>query len=201
MVVNQRHGIWMLVTAVMIAVPPVRSEDAHAHHHHAAMTGYTRTVQDYRIPDVPLIREDGLETGSAGLFATDRTVVVSFIFTSCSAICPVLTSTLEQARARLGPEGRKLRILSFSIDPEYDTPPRLRAYAHQFKADGDWHFYTGSPASILQLQKAFDAYRGDKSNHAALAFIRPSGQKRWVRLDGFTSAADLARETRGMPGP
>jgi protein SCO1 len=171
------------------------AEDPHAHHRQPP-PGYQRSVHAYRIPDVPLLREDGVVARSAGVLATDKALVVSFIFTSCSAICPVLTATLAQAQQRLGAEADGLRIVSVSIDPEYDTPARLRDYARQFQAQGDWHFFTGQRAAVLELQKAFDADRGGKNNHLALALIRPAGQAHWVRLEGFTSAAQLVEEIK-----
>ena len=56
-------------------------------------------------------------------------------------------------------------MISFSIDPEYDTPERLRKYAALFNAGPQWQFLTGSLANSVAIQKAFDVYRGNKMNH------------------------------------
>jgi len=173
--------------------------DAHSHHQQAA-PGYQRSVHDYKVPDVDVIDAGGAAVTSASLFDTDKTVVVSFIFTSCTAICPILTATLTQTQQRLGPEAQRVRIVSISIDPEYDTPARLRDYARRFDAQGDWNFLTGERSALRELQRAFDADRGDKNNHQPLALIRRAGQKQWVRLDGFTSAAELASEIQPQSG-
>jgi len=195
---NSTVGRWLTgLTAVLVSTF-CQAGDPHAHHH-PVVPGYTRTVQDYRVPDVKLLRADGVTVATPGLFETDRAVVVSFIFTTCSAICPVLTATLAQARKQLGPEAERVRIVSVSIDPEYDTPARLRDYARQFQAGGDWHFFTGERAAVVALQTAFNTYRGDKNNHAAVALLRPAGQSRWVRLEGFTSADELVAEIRRRP--
>jgi protein SCO1 len=190
---------WLLGLTGLCVVTLCQADDPHAQHRQQLIPGYARSIQDYRIPDLKLLRDDGVAVAMPGLFATDRPVVVSFIFTSCSAICPVLTATLAQTRQRLGPDAERLRIISVSIDPEHDTPARLREYARQFQAGGDWRFYTGERAAIVALQKAFNAYRGDKNNHAALALIRPAGQSRWVRVEGFANAADLATEIKRPP--
>lgn len=191
-------GRWLIGLTAVLVPNYCPAEDPHAHHH-PVVAGYTRTVQDYRVPDVTLLREDGVAVPASGLFETDRAVVVSFIFTSCSAICPVLTATLAQTRKQLGQEADRVRIVSVSIDPEYDTPARLRDYARQFQAGGDWHFFTGERAAIVALQSAFNTYRGDKNNHVAVALLRPAGQSRWVRLEGFTSANELVAEIRRRP--
>ena len=196
---NQSTRYWLAGLTALCAVTLCQANDPHAHHRQQMIPGSVRSIQDYRIPDLKLVRDDGVTVAISDLFETDRPVVVSFIFTSCSAICPVLTATLAQTRQRLGPDADRVRMVSVSIDPEHDTPARLRDYARQFQASGDWRFYTGQRAAIVAMQKAFNAYRGDKNNHAALALIRPAGQSRWVRLEGFASAADLLSEIKRLP--
>jgi protein SCO1/2 len=105
-----------------------------------------------------------------------------------------MTAVFAQAQARLGVERGRARLVSVSIDPEYDTPERLRAYAQRFGAGGDWHFLTGERAAVLRLQQAFDADRGGKANHVPLTLLRTAPGAPWVRLDGLASAEQLVRE-------
>jgi protein SCO1/2 len=198
---NKRLASWLVRAAALLAVVPCLADDPHAEHRRAVVADYTRSVRDYRVPELELVRADGATVVTSELFATDRPVVVSFIFTSCTPVCPVLTATLAQARQRLGTGAGRVRMLSVSIDPEHDTPARLREYARQFQAGGDWQFFTGSRAAIVALQKAFDAYRGDKNQHAALALVRPAGRSQWARLEGFTGAEALVAEIQRRPGP
>ncbi len=196
---NNSARRWWTGLMILCAATLCQAHDPHAHHRQQVTPAYARSIQDYRIPDLKLVRDDGITVAMPSVFATDRSVIVSFIFTSCSAICPVLSATLAQTRQRLGPDADRLRIVSVSVDPEHDTPPRLREYARQFQVSGDWRFYTGQSAAVIAMQKAFNAYRGDKNNHAALVLIRPGGQSRWVRLEGFASAAELVAEIRRPP--
>jgi protein SCO1/2 len=70
-------------------------------------------------------------------------VVADFIFTHCPDVCPLLTEDLRSLRTHW-PEHTSLRLLSFSVDPEHDTPERLRAFAQQHGAlRDDWWFLTG----------------------------------------------------------
>lgn len=72
-----------------------------------------------------------------------RVLVVDFIFTSCPDICPLLTQQLVGLRKQL-PEDRSLAFVSFSVDPEHDTPEKLKAFAEGHGADrADWYFLTG----------------------------------------------------------
>jgi len=84
--------------------------------------------------------------------------------------------------------------MSVSIDPDNDTPARLREYAKRFSAGPQWNHYTGTLAASVALQKAFNAYRGDKMNHQPTTYLRAAPGKPWVRLDGFYGPTALIDE-------
>jgi protein SCO1/2 len=70
--------------------------------------------------------------------------VVDFVFTRCTASCPLLTSHMAELQGRLEHARSGARLLSFSVDPEHDTPPVLAAYAARAHADAArWTFVTG----------------------------------------------------------
>ncbi|MFY9826559.1 MAG: SCO family protein, partial [Thermoanaerobaculia bacterium] len=122
---------------------------------------------------------------------------LQFIFTTCPSICPVLTATLAAAREELGNE---VRLVSISIDPEFDTPARLRDYARRFTAGPGWRFLTGSRDDVAAVQKAFDAYRPNKMQHEPLTFLRAGPGEPWVRLAGPITPAELVAEVRRLAG-
>jgi len=164
-------------------------------HHHQALKNkdsYNLTVHDYTIPDLTLIRNDGIKTSLAKEIAQNETVLLNFIFTSCTAICPVMSGTFAQVHAQLKDDN--VRMISISIDPEYDTPERLNRYASTFKANTNWVFLTGNLQDIVTLQKAFNAYRGNKMNHTPITFMHTASDAQWVRLEGFTSATQIIDE-------
>jgi protein SCO1/2 len=105
-----------------------------------------------------------------------------------------MTRIFARVPAELGEEARRFRLISISIDPEQDTPKQLRAYAERFGAGDRWRFLTGRAEDIVTVERAFDAYRGDKMNHQPLTLLRAGPDRSWVRLDGFASPAELARE-------
>jgi len=89
-----------------------------------------------------------------------RVLAISFVFTTCSDTCPVVTAKLRDLRRRLGAEfGRRVRFISISVDPLTDTPARLRAFAAKFGADiPGWSFLTGTPAQVDEVVRGFGAY-------------------------------------------
>jgi len=156
---------------------------------------YTRTVATYAPPDVTLTDAGGAKVKLSSVLEGEGPVMLQFIFTTCPAVCPVMSATFAAAQTRLGPESEKVRLVSVSIDPEHDTPERLREYARRFKAGPRWLFLTGEAEDIVSVRKAFDAYPGDnKMRHQPLTFIRLAPERPWLRLDGLTSAAQLVGE-------
>jgi protein SCO1/2 len=149
----------------------------------------------YRRSPVVLTRSDGVRVALDDELAFDGPVVLDFIFTSCSSVCPIATRTLAELQERLRP-GEKLRIMSISLDPLNDTPDALRTYARKAGAREGWRFYTGSVDASTAAQQAFDLFRGDKMNHAPVTLVRRAPGTPWIRLEGFPTASELAAEIR-----
>jgi protein SCO1/2 len=176
-------------------------EDAHRHHHMmmADSIAYQSTRADYEVPDVSLLDAQGKPVSLRDDLAGDEPVMLNFIFTSCTSICPVMSATFRQVQQQLGEEGGRVRMVSISIDPEQDTPTRLQAYAERYQAGANWQMLTGTLADSIAVQRAFGAFRGDKMNHAPATYLRAGGPgSPWLRLDGFASADDIIREYRQL---
>lgn len=171
--------------------------DAHAHHHHMAPQT-ARTTATYAVPQIKLVRDDGKAVSLPDEINDGRPVVLSFIYTTCTAICPLISQTLSQLQNKLGADRDKVHLVSISIDPEEDTPARLAAYARKYDAGPEWRHYTGTKSASIAAQRAFDVYRGDKMNHSPVTLLRSAPGESWVRIDGFASADDLLDEIRHM---
>ena len=78
--------------------------------------------------------------------------IVSFIFTRCDTVCPITSMKMEKIQEKTFDAGQRIKLLSISVDPTYDTPARLTAFAQKYKADPErWRFVTGPPDIIQQL--------------------------------------------------
>jgi protein SCO1/2 len=179
------------------------SGDDDPHAQHKAMMrqqGYQRSEHAYTLEDLPLVGMDGKPTSLRAELDADKPVMVNFVFTTCTTICPVMTGIFAQVQKQLGPERDDVRMISVSIDPEYDTPERLREYAKRFNAGPQWRFLTGDLRNIIGVQRAFDVYRGNKMSHEPTTLMRRSSGDPWVRLDGIASAADITSEYRALVG-
>jgi len=157
---------------------------------------YTRETVSYRVPDVELIAHDGNSVSLVSAIGGEMPVMVNFVFTSCTTICPVLSASFAEVSRRLGEKGDSIEFVSISIDPEYDTQEKLAEYAKRMGAGESWRFLTGSPDDIFKVEKAFNTYRGNKMNHLPLTFIKVRGAEEWVRLEGFPSVDEVLAEYR-----
>jgi protein SCO1/2 len=159
-----------------------------------ASASATKSLRNYSVPAVQLVRDDGKLVSLPDEMNDGRPIVLNFIFTTCTTICPVMSSLLAQFEHRLGPDAGKVNLMSISIDPEQDTPARLRAYASKFHAGPEWHHYTGTLAASISAQQAFGMYSGGKMSHAVVTLMRAAPGKPWLRIEGFVTAADLVRD-------
>lgn len=173
------------------------ADDPNAHMHMHPMPpkdSWVRSTAEYKMPDVTLVRADGTKVSLPKEMNDGRPVFLNFIYTTCTAICPVMSQTFAEVQKRLGDDRSKVHMVSISIDPEQDTPKRLTEYAKRYDAGPQWVFYTGTLEASIAVQKAFDAYRGDKMNHLPLTFVRIGPGKPWVRMDGFATPDDIVKE-------
>lgn len=193
------HCVAAAVGAACLAHPSW-AHDAHATKWVGA-DDYRRSVRTYSIPDVVLTDADARPVRLREMLATQDPVMMNFVFTTCGAICPVMVRVFAEVPGRLGgAASKKLRLISISIDPENDTPAKLKGYAKSFGAGPRWLFLTGSVQDVKTVQLAFDNYRGDKMNHEPLTLMRQAPDKPWVRIDGFAGPDELVREFRGIAG-
>jgi protein SCO1/2 len=109
-------------------------------------------------PDFKLTSQDGKQIALADL--RGNVVAVTFIFTLCSATCPVLTPMMSLVQDRLGTDfGTHIAFVSITIDPERDTPDVLKLYAQMHGADvSGWSFLTGEPAVVQDVIRRYGVF-------------------------------------------
>jgi protein SCO1 len=105
-----------------------------------------------RLPDFQLTTQAGQPFGLADL--KDKLWIADFIFTRCPGPCPRMTARMAELQRELA-DAPDLRLVSFSVDPEFDTPAVLSEYAGQFHANTKrWVFLTGGKERIHDLAKS-----------------------------------------------
>lgn len=100
------------------------------------------------VPDFALTNRDGRPVRLADLSGTPW--VADFVFTRCPASCPMLTARMARLLRDL-PKDDPVRFVSFSVEPDHDTPEVLQKYAESFSAPDHWLFLTGTREQIRSL--------------------------------------------------
>jgi protein SCO1/2 len=193
--IRRQLAISIVIFSVLLISPlSLLADEANNMEQNQQASDIIRTTANYEIPGVTVIRQNGRSASFIKELNDGRPVIMNFIFASCSAICPMLSHVLSKVQTKLGKNSRKVHFVSISIDPENDTPTKLSAYAKKFSAGSGWDFYTGTMEASIAIQKAFDAYRGDKMNHTSVVLMRAAPGKSWLRLEGFASPDAVVRE-------
>lgn len=128
--------------------------------------------------------------------------IANFIFTSCPSVCPRLSATMAKLQRDLAQT--RVQLVSFTVDPERDTPEKLREYAKQFEADPQrWAFLTGEKETIHKfIQDNFHLAVGDAADKANVLAMDITHSGRFVLVDregkirGFYDAEDPAAVER-----
>ncbi len=195
------RGVAFALALAMVDAPvAVARAAASPEHVHAQPAGdaWRLSVDDHAVPPLTVTRDDGRKVVLTEELDDGRPVVLNFVYTTCPGICPLMSAVFADFQGLLGAERSRVHMVSISIDPEQDTPARLRAYAQKFSAGTQWQHYTGTTAASVAVQKAFDVYRGDKMSHDPVTFMRSAPGKPWVRIDGFATGPELVQQYLGL---
>lgn len=97
---------------------------------------------NYSVADFTYVNQDNKKVGLEDL--KGQVWIADFIFTNCDTVCPPMTANMAKLQQMIKEEGLDARLVSFSVDPEVDTPEILKEYAGKFDADlTNWDFLTG----------------------------------------------------------
>ena len=103
-------------------------------------------------PNLPVVNQNGETLKFYDDLIKDKIVIVMFIYTSCTDICPLTTARMTLIEDKLGSAvGRDIFIVSMTVDPEVDTPEKLKAYSKSFATGPGWTFVTGKPEDIRAI--------------------------------------------------
>ena len=190
---RQLLGVWSVVIALLLTALPAGADDQTA-----PKGDYQRTVEKYTVPDVTLLNQNGEKIKLRSILDSGKPLVIDFIYTTCTTICPVLSANFLNLQNRLGESTETVQLVSISIDPENDRPEQMKNYMQRFKAKKGWDFLTGNREDIILVMKAFNANVVDKMSHMPLFILRGARSGEWIRLHGMIGAADLNNELRGL---
>jgi protein SCO1 len=171
-------------------------QDEHRRHHPAPAGASPKEEAAVKmsIPDLPLLDQDGKQIHFYRDLIQGKVVVINFIFTTCTTICPPMAATFSRVQNQIGDRlGKDIYLISISVDPAVDTPQRLKAWGAKFGAKPGWTFVTGNKPEMDQLLKALSGYTARKEDHSPTVLIGDDAKGVWTRAYGLAKPALLVQ--------
>lgn len=155
------HGLlWGALIVVILAI--VGANIWSSLHQDLGSDSESDLAVHHQVPDFSLIDQRGNSIALSNL--KGKIWVADFIFTRCVAACPLMTDKMKKLQEEFAESS--VDFVSFSVDPEYDTPDVLFQYANRFGVDGNrWFFLTGDKETIYHLtQEGFGLAIGQQDS-------------------------------------
>ncbi len=150
-----------------------------------------KSIESYVVPDVVLTNQKGVKVSLRSLLQNNKPVMLAFIYSSCTTVCPVLSTTFANVQNRLAPDTQRVQLVSISIDPEHDTPKVMMEYLKTYHAKPGWDFLSGSPEDTATIMKSFGL---KEMSYNYFTLIRTSPDTHWIKITGLLNAAEVVTE-------
>jgi protein SCO1/2 len=162
-------------------------------------TGQSRRWGEGYFPNLPVTTHDGKTVRFYDDLIKGKRVVISFIFTNCTDICPIVTARLAQVEDKLADSmGRDLFFYSISVDPEKDTQEKLKQYAEAFQVGPGWKFVTGKLEDIRAINAKFGERMRSLTDHRNEIVLGNDATGEWARDNVLGDIERVAMSIRAM---
>ena len=168
-----------LILALLLALPA------------AAETPVEEGARKY-FGDTVLVDQDGRELRLYSDLMAGRVVLIHAGFVDCKTDCPLTASILQKVQEHLGSRlGPDARILSITLDPEHDTPARLKEHASKLEARPGWHFLTGKPEEVEAVLGKLGLTAPDRDKHKPLFLVGNVPTGLWKKVFPLADTGEL----------
>jgi protein SCO1/2 len=159
-----------------------------------AASARVRSRAEQYFSDVELINQDGQKMRFYSDVLKDKVVVINTFFTTCTGVCPPINRTLERMQEALGDRlGKDAFLVSMSVDPETDTPSKLKEYSRRFHARPGWIFLTGTKENVDWALYKLGQYVETKDGHTTIIIIGNEPKGLWKKAFGLAKADELMK--------
>ena len=175
------------------AAPPAPHD-----HSHMSKTPEASPAQKY-FTDVELTNQDGKKVHFYSDILKGKTVVVNAFFTTCTSVCPPMNRNMEKIQEALGDRvGRDVFLVSITVDPEVDTPARLKDYAKKFHAGPGWIFLTGKKENLDWALYKLGQYVENKDDHKTIFIVGNEPTGLWKKAFGMANVLELVQVVQSV---
>jgi protein SCO1 len=176
------------------SLPSARAAAASASAAGSVSPESARQAEQHRryFPNVALRTHEGKDVRFYDDLVKGKKVIINFVYTQCTATCPLTTANLARVQGLLGDRiGRDVFIVSLTIDPENDTPEVLNAYAKTHKARPGWTFATGKREDIDAIRRKLGLYDTTDFQHLGLLTFGNEPEGKWAATPALDKAENI----------
>lgn len=149
--------------------------------------------------DVLLVNQNGEKMRFYSDLLRGKVVIINSFFATCTGVCLPLNRNLEKIQSALGDRvGKDVYIVSISVDPEIDTPPRLKEYAKKLNAQPGWFFLTGDKQNVDFALYKVGQFVTAKENHLNVFIIGNERTGLWKKAFGLAKSDELVKTVESV---
>lgn len=146
--------------------------------------------------DLELVDQNGRTVDLFDDLMAGKIVVINSFFVTCHGACPVMSATMRKIDAAFGDS--QMSLISITVDPENDTPQKLREYAERFNASERWHLLTGSKKQVSAALGKLGMAVDDRDAHVNVIVVANLRTGLWKKVLGIASAEKVLETVRGV---
>lgn len=187
-------GLLLATTLSQVAEPaPVRAAPPPATLAQKPVADDPSAAHKY-FTDVVLVNQNGENMRLYSDLLRGKVVIINSFFATCQATCLPMSRNLEKVQEALGARmGRDVRIISISVDPVVDTPPKLKEYAKKLHAGPGWYFMTGDKKNVDVALYKLGQFVSEKENHLNIFIIGNERTGLWKKAFGLAPSDQLVK--------
>jgi protein SCO1/2 len=175
------------------ARPSTPSQQPHDHSHMTKAPEEPSVAQKY-FTDVELLNQNGEKVRFYTDVLKGKTVIVNAFFTTCTSVCPPMNRNMEKIQEAFGDRvGKDVFLVSITVDPATDTPPRMKEYAQKFHAKPGWTFLTGKKENLDWALYKLGQYVESKDDHKTIFIIGNEATGLWKKAFGMAKPEELVQ--------
>lgn len=159
-----------------------------------AASSAAKSAAEKYFSDVELINQDGKTMRFYSDVLKNKVVIINSFFTTCTSVCPPMNRNFEKIQEALGDRlGKDVYMVSISVDPATDTPPRLKEYSRRFHARDGWLFLTGKKENVDWALYKLGQYVEAKDDHTTIVIIGNEPKGLWKKAFGLAKPDELVQ--------
>lgn len=183
----------LILSGLLLTVRPASADSKHLQGAFPQNgQGVDAKAVNIKLHDLDLLDQNGKRLKFKSDVVKDRLVAIDVIYTTCPVVCPILSAVFANVQNSLGDRlGKEMVLISLSVDPLTDIPPRLKAYAQKWEAKPGWVFLTGDKRNVDRVLQGLGAYAADFTDHPTMVLVGDGARGGWTRFYGFATPEQI----------